>query len=49
MIRYHTGAKRLSITKLCKPCGISRKTGSKVTERYLRVGSRGFDPRILSV
>ena len=35
--------KRLSITELCELYGISRKTGYKFIERYLRFGPQGLD------
>src|ERR1044071_2975291 len=35
--------KRLSITDLCELYGISRKTGYKFIERYLRFGPQGLD------
>ena len=43
--------KRLSITELCELYGISRKTGYKVIDRYLRLGpqaSKSFlaDPQV---
>jgi len=35
--------RRLSITELCKLYGISRKTGYKVIDRYLRLGPQGLE------
>ena len=35
--------KRLSITELCELYGISRKTGYKLIERYLRLGPQGLE------
>jgi transposase-like protein len=35
--------KRLSITELCELYGISRKTGYKFIDRYLRVGPQGLE------
>jgi putative transposase len=35
--------KRLSITELCELYGISRKTGYKVIDRYLRLGPQGLE------
>ncbi len=34
---------RLSITELCELYGISRKTGYKVIDRYLRLGPQGLE------
>ena len=33
----------LAITELCEHCGISRKTGYKWIERYLRQGPAGLE------
>ena len=33
----------LSMSELCELYGISRKTGHKVVERYLREGSEGLE------
>ena len=35
--------KRLSITELCELYGISRKTGYKLIDRYLRLGPQGLE------
>ena len=35
----------LSITELCELYGISRKTGYKWIERYLRLGPHGLEER----
>src|ERR1051325_5459502 len=35
--------KRLSITELCELYGISRKTGYKFIDRYLRLGPQGLE------
>ena len=34
---------RLLITELCELYGISRKTGYKVIDRYLRLGPQGLE------